>query len=273
MQAIAISGGKGGVGKTNIAVNLSVALAHSNLDVVLLDADLGLANVDVLMGLKVDKSLADVVEGEKSLREIVVKSSDGVTVIPASSGISSMANLSAEIRSNLIEQISTELVTPDVLVVDTGAGIDETVQTFAAACHKVIVVVCDEPASLTDAYALIKVLSVSRRITDFHILVNQSEDEFKSKQVFERLTLVASKYLDVKLTYLGAVPVDVYLRQAVRERRPLVTAYPRSPAAQALNRVAKKILDTELETLPLASGLAFFFEKMLETKSSEVSHE
>lgn len=270
MQVIAITGGKGGVGKTNIAVNLSVALARSNLDVVLLDADLGLANVDVLMGLKVKKTLADFVSGEAGLDEIIISSDDGVRLIPAASGISSMASLSTEARGQLIQEISAQISAPDVLIVDTGAGIDETVQTFVSACEKVIVVVCDEPASLTDAYALIKVLSIVRGLKNFQILVNQSDNELKSKQVFERLKLVANKYLEVNLSYLGSIPTDIYLRQAVRERKPLVTAYPRSPAAQAIGGVAEKILETGDKGSNVTNGLAFFFQKMIARRPDQV---
>lgn len=270
MQVIAITGGKGGVGKTNIAVNLSVALARSNLDVVLLDADLGLANVDVLMGLKLERTLADFVNGDTALEAVVIRSDDGVRLIPASSGIPSMASLSSEARGRLIQEISNQISAPDVLIVDTGAGIDETVQTFVSACEKVIVIVCDEPASLTDAYALIKVLSITRGLKNFQILVNQSDSDFKSRQVFERLMLVTNKYLEVNLGYLGSIPTDTYLRQAVRERKPLVTAYPRSPAAQAIGRVAKKILETGDKRSNVNNGLAFFFQKMLDRKSDEI---
>ena len=162
MQVVAVTGGKGGVGKTNVAVNLSVALSKLGKDVVLFDADLGLANVDLLMGLSISHTLADVVSGEKLVSDVVVNTVSGVRVIPAASGIPEMVNLSQESRSELIRGLSDQLAAPEVMIVDTGAGIDQTVQTVVAACQIPVLVVCDEPASLTDCYALIKVLRHSK---------------------------------------------------------------------------------------------------------------
>ena len=200
MQVVAVTGGKGGVGKTNVAVNLSVALSKLGRDVVLFDADLALANVDLLMGLSIPYTLADVVSGEKTVNEIIVKTDAGVRVIPAASGIPEMVDLSSESRAELIRSLSDQLATPEVMIVDTGAGIDQTVQTFVAACQIPLLVVCDEPASLTDCYALIKVLRHNKNIKQFTILVNQVSSQIQGKNLFDRLSAVASKYLDVNLS-------------------------------------------------------------------------
>lgn len=263
MQVVAVTGGKGGVGKTNVAVNLSVALSKLGRDVVLFDADLGLANVDLLMGLAVSYTLADVVSGEKSVNEIIVKSDTGVRVLPAASGIPEMVELSMDSRAELIRSLSDELVTPEVMIVDTGAGIDQTVQTFVAACQTPLLVVCDEPASLTDCYALIKVLRHNKNIKQFSVLVNQVESQFQGKNLFDRLSAVANKHLDVNLAYMGCVPSDPYLKRAVQERRPLVSAYPRSPAALAFSSCAERVLNLQAETR--SPGMAFFLEQMLGT--------
>lgn len=263
MQALAITGGKGGVGKTNVAVNLSVALAKLGKDVVLFDADLGLANVDLLMGLAVEYTLADVVSGRRNLSEIVVEGESGVRVIPAASGIPEMVNLAAGERAEIIKSCSEQIATPDILVVDIGAGIDQTVQTFVAACHTPVLVVCDEPASLTDCYALIKVLRHSKNIKNFNVLVNQVDSSLQGTKVFERLSSVANKHLDVGLNYLGCVPTDPYLKRAVQERRVLVNAYPRSPAALSLSSCADKL--SKLSTKDPSSGIAFFLDSLLET--------
>jgi flagellar biosynthesis protein FlhG len=262
MQVIAITGGKGGVGKTNVAVNLSVAFANQGKDVVLFDADLGLANVDLLMGLTIKHSLADVVLGEKSLHEILVKAESNVRVIPAASGIPEMVGLSADKRANLIRNLSNQITTPDIMIVDTGAGIDQTVQTFVAACQIPVLVVCDEPSSLTDCYALIKVLRYNKNIQKFNILVNQADSQIKAKDLFNRLSSVASKHLDVSLSYVGHVPADPYLKRAVQERRPLVSAYPRSPAAQAFISCAEWLGRQPNESNN--SGLVFFLEQLLD---------
>ena len=260
MHVVAVTGGKGGVGKTNVAVNLAVVLSKLDNDVVLFDADLGLANVDLIMGLSIEHTLADVVSGQKSMRDIIVNDETGVRVVPAASGIAEMVDLSPENRALLIRSLSDQLVTPDVMIVDTGAGIDQTVQTFVAACQIPVLVVCDEPASLTDCYALIKVLRLSKNIKQFNVLVNQVDSQYQGRNLFERLSSVASKHLDVELSYLGSVPVDPYLKRAVQERRPLVSAYPRSPAALALGSCAERLLHVTAETR--SPGMAFFLENL-----------
>ena len=259
MHVVAVTGGKGGVGKTNVAVNLAVVLSKLDNDVVLFDADLGLANVDLLMGLSIEHTLADVVSGQKSMRDIIVNDETGVRVVPAASGIAEMVDLSPENRALLIRSLSDQLVTPDVMIVDTGAGIDQTVQTFVAACQIPVLVVCDEPASLTDCYALIKVLRLSKNIKQFNVLVNQVDSQYQGRNLFERLSSVASKHLDVELSYLGSVPADPYLKRAVQERRPLVSAYPRSPAALALGSCAERLLHVTAETRP---GDGIFLENL-----------
>jgi len=261
MQIVAITGGKGGVGKTNVAVNLSVALSKLGKDVILFDADLGLANIDLLMGLSVEHTLADVVSGRRTLGDVVITVENGLRVIPAASGVPEMANLPTETRAALIRGLSDEVSTPEVLIVDTGAGIDETVQTFVAACQTPVLVVCDEPASLTDCYALIKVLRNVKNIKSFNILVNQVDTSFQGKKLFERLSSVANKHLDVRLSYLGSIPHDPYLKRAVQERRPLVSAYPRSPAASAFSSCAEKLVS--VASNEPNSGLAFFLETLL----------
>ena len=247
MQVIAITGGKGGVGKTNIAVNLAVSMSMEGLDVMLFDADLGLANVDVVLGMKPKYTLADVVSGDKTLADVVVDGPEGLRVIPAASGVVNMVEMQSGEQETLIRQLSDQLIPPDVLIVDTGAGIDQTVQTFVAACQSAGLVVCDEPASLTDAYALMKVLRAKKDIRRFEILANQVDNPLQGKQLFERIGNVCDRYLDVELGYLGGVPTDMYLRRAVQERRALVSAYPRSPAAIAILDAGRRLNQAHLD--------------------------
>jgi flagellar biosynthesis protein FlhG len=266
MRVVAITGGKGGVGKTNAAVNLSVSLSKLGKDVVLFDADLGLANVDLLMGLNIQHTLADVVSRNKSIAEIIVRHQTGVRVIPASSGIPNMVQLLPRDRAELIRGLSDELAAPEVMVVDTGAGIDQTVQSFVAACQVPVVVVCDEPASLTDGYALIKVLRHNKGVKQFQILVNQVDTAAQGKNLFDRLSSVANQHLDVALQYLGSVPSDSYLKRAVQERRPLVDAYPRSPASLAFNSCARRLLELPKENM--GTGTAFFLDELFDEPAS-----
>ena len=270
MQVIAITGGKGGVGKTNISVNLAVSMSMEGLDVMLFDADLGLANVDVLLGMSPKHTLADVISGDKTLADVVVDGPEGLRVIPAASGVANMVELAPTEQETLIRQLSDQLVPPDVLIVDTGAGIDNTVQTFVAACQTAVLVVCDEPASLTDAYALMKVLRARRNVRRFEILANQVDNPMQGKQLFERIAHVSDRYLDVELGYLGSVPSDSYLRRAVQERKALVSAYPRSPAAVAIRDMGRRL---SRQSPPVdSSGVGFFVEQLLSQQAHAVRH-
>lgn len=270
MQVIAITGGKGGVGKTNIAVNLAVSMSREGLDVLLFDADLGLANVDVVLGMSVPHTLADVIAGRQQLADVVVRGPEGLRIVPAASGVASLADLDPSVQTNLVRSFSEQIDPPDVLIVDTGAGIDHTVQTFVSACKTVVVVVCDEPASLTDAYALMKVLRNERGVRRFEILANQVDSVAQGRQIYERLTTVADKFLDVDLGYLGAVPSDQYLRRAVQERVALVSMYPRSPAAVAIRDIGRRL--TRDAATADAPGVGFFVEQLLQQQPSVSRH-
>ena len=270
MQVIAVTGGKGGVGKTNIAVNLAVSMSMEGLDVMLFDADLGLANVDVVLGMQPKHTLADVVSGEKSLADVVVDGPEGLRIIPAASGVANMVEMQISDQEQLIRQLSDQLMPPDVLIVDTGAGIDQTVQTFVAACQSAVLVVCDEPASLTDAYALMKVLRAKKDLRRFEILANQVDNPLQGKQLFERIASVCDRYLDVELGYLGAIPTDMYLRRAVQERRALVSAYPRSPAAVAIRDAGRRL--NRQAPRSESAGVGFFVEQVLSQQAHAVRH-
>lgn len=232
-----------------------------------MDADLGLANVDVLLGLEPHFDLQHVISGEKSLDEIIVEGPLGIHVVPASSGVEKMAELTSVEHASLIAAFS-ELKQPiDVLIVDTAAGIADGVVSFAKACQEVIVVVCDEPTSLTDAYALIKVLSMRHGIKQFQILANMVKDESQGLNLYEKLLNTTDRFLEVGLKYLGAVPFDEQLRQSVRAQKPVIEAYPRSPAAKALVRIGEKINRWPLPDQ--ATGyLQFFVERLLAAAGS-----
>ena len=241
VRVIAVTSGKGGVGKTNVSVNLSAALAAAGERVLLMDADLGLANVDVLLGLSPEFDLQHVINGEKSLDDVVIPGPAGFQLIPASSGVEHMAELTALQQASLITAFS-ELKTPiDTLIVDTAAGISGSVVSFAKACQEVIVVVCDEPTSLTDAYALIKVMSTRHGVSRFQMLANMVKDENQGLLLYDKLLNTCDRFLNVGLGYLGAMPFDDQLRAAVKAQQPVVSAYPRSRAAKAMGRIAEKV--------------------------------
>ena len=224
VQVIAITGGKGGVGKTNVAVNLGVALAQRGQRTMLLDADLSLANVDVLLGLQPRQTLAQVLAGECELEDVIVAGPAGLLVVPAASGVAGMADLPPSAYGGLINafgQLSADL---DVLLVDTAAGVSEGVMSFARAAQEVLVVVCDEPASMADAYALIKLLSRQHGVSRFRVLANMVRRSRDGRELFAKLLSVCDQYLDVVLEFAGVVPFDDYLRKAVQRRQPLLEA-------------------------------------------------
>ncbi|WP_404356835.1 MinD/ParA family protein [Methylotuvimicrobium sp. KM1] len=263
VRVIAVTSGKGGVGKTNLSVNLGLALAEQGKRVALLDADMGLANVDVLLGMYPKFNLSHVLKGEKTLNEIIVTGPSGLQVIPASSGLQHMSDLSTVEQAAVIRAFSDIDQDLDVLIVDTAAGISSSVINFARACQEVIVVVCDEPTSLTDAYAFIKLLNRDYGLSRFHILTNMVQSAQQGQNLFQKLTKVTDRYLDVTLQFAGAVPYDEYLRKAVQQQSPVIAAYPRSKASLALKNVARQINSWPIKGQ--AGGyLEFFIERMIQ---------
>ncbi|MEJ2059508.1 MAG: MinD/ParA family protein [Gammaproteobacteria bacterium] len=262
VRVVAVTSGKGGVGKTNVSVNLAVALAGQGKQVMLLDADLGLANIDVVLGLQPRANLSHVLSGDCSLEEVMVEGPLGVHIIPAASGISRMAKLSMAEHAGLIGAFS-HLTTPlDVLVVDTPAGIADDVVSFSRAAQEVVVVVCDEPASMTDAYALIKVLSREQNIGRFHILANRVPGEADGVALFRKMAAVCGRFLDVTLDYMGAVPEDTYLRRAVQRQGAVVELYPGSQAGKAFKKLAA-VADNWPRRGGSSGHLEFFLERVV----------
>lgn len=263
VRVLAVSSGKGGVGKTNVAVNLGVSLSELSRQVVLLDADLGLANVDVLLGLQPKFNLSHVLSGERSLDEILIEGPSGLKIVPASSGIQRMSELTTAEQAAVIRAFGEMNQNIDVLLVDTAAGISGGVVNFARACQDIVLVVCDEPTSLTDAYAFIKLLNRDYGVHRFQILPNMVQDYQQGRALFSKLCRVTDRYLDVTLDLLGVVPQDEQLRKAVQRQTPVVVAYPNSKAAQAFRGLAQK-----MDALPIsgqASGrLEFFVERMIQ---------
>jgi flagellar biosynthesis protein FlhG len=262
VRVIAITSGKGGVGKTNISVNLAASFAKQGDNVLLMDADLGLANVDILFDLHPKYDLRHVIAGERTLDEVIVDAPLGLKVIPASSGVSSMADLSPAENAGLVRAFSELSFPVDTMIVDTAAGISDSVITFCKASQEVVVVVCDEPTSITDAYALIKVMSRDHGVKRFHILANMVNSNAHGEELFRKISRVTDHFLDIVAVHIGSIPMDDYLRKAVRHQMPVVEAFPRSPSAQAITRLAKTI--DKWPVPELASGnMEFFIERVV----------
>jgi len=263
VRVVAVASGKGGVGKTNVSVNLAVALSAIGKEVMIMDADLGLANIDVLLGLRPTHNLSHVMSGERTLEEVILPGPGGIKIVPASSGVKDMSNLNEAECAGLIRAFSELSHDIDVLLIDSAAGISDSVVSFSRAAQEVIIVVCDEPASITDAYALIKLLNREHGIRRFRILANMAHSIQEGRELFSKISKVTDRYLDVTLDYLGHVPYDEYLRKAVQKQQPVVTAYPRSKAAAAFKNLAKK---ADNWPMPDSAGghLEFFVERLIQ---------
>jgi flagellar biosynthesis protein FlhG len=261
-RVIAITGGKGGVGKTNVSVNLGVTLANQGNDVMLLDADLGLANVDVMLGLHPNYDLSHVFNGLRSLDEIICYGPNGLKIVPASSGVQAMSELSQAEHAGLIRAFSEINHNPEILLIDTAAGISDSVITFSRAAQEVVIVVCDEPASITDAYALIKLLSRDYGIYRFRIVTNMVRSAQEGRSLYNKILNVTDKYLDVALDFSGIVPEDEYIRKAIQQQRAVVEAYPRSKSALAFKKLAIKVNGWPIP-MSARGQLEFFVERLV----------
>lgn len=241
IRVISVASGKGGVGKTNVSVNIGTALSRLGNRVLLMDADMGLANVDIMLGLQTKYNLSHVLDGQKTLKEVIVEGPAGLKIIPAASGVKRMAQLNPLENAGIINAFSEIADEIDVLLIDTAAGIADSVVSFCRASQEVIVVVTDEPASITDAYALIKVLSRDYGVSRFRLLANMVGNEREGRQLYQKMAGVTEKFLNITLDYLGAVPYDRALKQAVQRQKPVILTSPNSMAGESFYAMAQQI--------------------------------
>ena len=243
-RVICVTSGKGGVGKTNLTANLAHAFAASGQRVLILDADLNLANIDVLLGITPKYNLHHVFLGEKTLREVMVKGPGGIHILPGSSGILELARLSESERLYFLTEMEELGAETDILLIDTAAGINDNVIYFNLAAQERIVLLTPEPTSLTDAYALIKVLSSRHEVRKFKIVVNMAADESEARNVFKQLSAVCDRFLDtLSLDFLGHIPYDKSLVTAVRGQRLVLEAAPAASSSAMFRHIAGILLD------------------------------
>lgn len=261
-RVMAVTSGKGGVGKTNIVTNLAYSLARKGKKVLVLDADLNLANVDVLLGLTPKFNLHHVLLGEKRLRDILVTAPGGFQILPASSGIMELAELSEEQKLFFLSEISALGNSIDIMLIDTAAGINNNVIYFTLAAQEKIIVLTPEPTSLTDAYAMIKVLSTLHDVKRFRILINSAHTEKEALAVFRQLTLVADRFLgSLSLDYLGFIPYDIKLPQSVRAQRLVVELSPRSTVSGKFFQLADHLIQEKPDT-QMDGNIKFFWKDL-----------
>jgi flagellar biosynthesis protein FlhG len=265
LRVIAVTSGKGGVGKSNIVVNLGLALARQGLKVLLIDADLGLANLDILLGLTPRLTIYDVLSLGKPLAEAVVPGPEGIKILPASSGIADLAELDDFQKISLLNEMDHYAADLDVVLIDTGAGISRNVLFFNLASQERIVVANNQPTSLTDAYAMIKVLASQHGEKHFKLLVNGITRAREAEVVYRTLLTVTAQFLEqeIQLEYLGFIPYDDAIPKAVMRQQPVVILYPQSPASKSFTQIAQR-----LRRMPprggTAGNLRFFWRRLAE---------
>lgn len=262
IQVVAVTGGKGGVGKTTLSVNTAIALAEAGKRVAILDADFGLANVDVMLDLPPGPTIEDVLEGRAELQEIVRLGPAGVRVIPGASGTRRLTKLSELEHSALVGAFDAIAGQLDILLVDTAAGIGDQVVNFANASREVLIVLCNDPASFADAYALIKVLWRDFGRQRFRVVANMVNSDGEGRELVGKLDAVCQQFLPVSLLYAGAVPQDEALREAVRQQQSVLLRSPGSASALAIRKLAEEVMAWPLTTRSRGQ-LEFFVDQLL----------
>ncbi len=263
IRVISVTSGKGGVGKTNVVANLALALRNMGKRVLILDADLGLANMDVLLGLNPHYTISHVLKGEKRLEEILITAPGGFKLLPAASGMQELAELDNSQRLFLLNELDSLQELFDILLIDTGAGISSNVMYFNSAAMERVVIVTNEPTSLTDGYALIKILTNRYKQKRFKILVNSARNAVEADQIYKQLSLVVDKFLgSPSLDYLGWIPYDKLIPMAVRQQQMVLQRYPHTPASKSFIKLADNLVSSDDGSV-FEGDIKFFWRKLL----------
>jgi flagellar biosynthesis protein FlhG len=257
-----VTSGKGGVGKTAVVANLAWALASMKNRVLVLDADLGLANIDVVFGVSPTYNLNHFFAGERELSEIMFDGPLGIKILPAGSGLQSFIRLKARDKMRLFEGLDMMQDSFDYVLIDTEAGISENVTYFNTASQAIIIVTTPEPTSITDAYGLMKLLSVQHHEKHFNLIVNRIESEDDALDVYRKLTMVAGRYLDISINYLGSIPEDRKMVEAIRKQKVISELFPDSNVTRSFDQLARRIFSEPCQSVP-KGNLQFFWKKLL----------
>ncbi len=268
-RVLSITSGKGGVGKTAVVSNVAVTLAKQGKKVLIIDADLGLANVDVVLGLAPPYNLNHFFNGERTLEEIMVEGPHGLKILPAGSGVQQFTRLDSQLKMRLIDSLDALDEHFDVVLIDTEAGISDNVTYFNVAAQDILVVTTPEPTAITDAYALMKLLSTQYHQKRFLLAVNSVRNADEGLDVFEKLTMVSGRYLDIFIDYLGCIPYDKKMHDSVRQQQVMVDLYPEHKVAKSFVALAETLLETPINNQ--AQGTLQFFWKQFLGVGSEAS--
>ena len=261
-RVVAVSSGKGGVGKTTLTVNLAIALANRGRKVIVLDGDLGLANVAVTLGLAPRATLEHVIGGRRRLAEVLVPAPGGFWLVPGGSGLEELANLSEERRRDLIDSLAELDGRADLLLIDTAAGISSEVSAFLAAAPELLVVTTPDPTAITDAYALIKVARRASAAGTIRLVVNQVNDVGEAREVADKMRAVARQFLNLDLDLLGHVPSDPYVGRSARRQAPILLSYPSSPASLAIARLGERLIGERAQVDVRHGSIMTFLRRM-----------
>ena len=265
-RVITVTSGKGGVGKSNVAINLALQFRKMGKSVIILDADFGLANIEVMFGVIPEYNLADLIYQGKEIKDIINKGLDDVGFISGGSGIARLVNLDGDQIKRLVYKLSELEKLADVIIIDTGAGISQSVLEFVAASPEVILVATPEPTSVTDSYALLKALNIfngfSKEDTKINILANRVTSNDEGRSLYDKLNMVVSRFLNINLNFLGNIPVDGNVSKAVMKQKPVTMAYPNSPATKAFEEIAGKLMNIE-NSNSNKTGIGRFFTNIL----------
>lgn len=263
-RVITVTSGKGGVGKTNITINLAIALSEQGQRVIILDADFGLANIDVLFGIAPQYTLLDVIKSKRNILEVLTEGPRSIKFISGGSGVEDLARLDRQQIARFVDDMSMLDKLADIIIVDTGAGLSENVMSFVTAADEVLLVTTPEPTSITDAYALIKMVSNRDKTKKIRVIVNRSESSSEARDVLNKLVLVADKFLGIKLEPAGYILHDESVVKAVKQQQPFSILYPRSQAARNIREISEKLMQkTGTEETGQNTGVRGFLSKLV----------
>lgn len=262
-RVITVTSGKGGVGKTNFALNLAIFLAKQNKKVVIIDADFGLANIEVLLGIVPKNHFGDVLLGNKNIDEVLTPGPMGIQFVSGGSGLVELANISDQQMLYLIENFAYLDSISDIILIDTGAGISKSVINFIKSSNETIIVTTPEPTSVTDAYAIIKTVKEEKTyIPQFKIVVNRVEDSKEGVEIFDKLNKVSERFLGINLSHLGTIPYDKQLIKAVKKQEPVFICFPNSDSSRSIEVIGAKLLNLDISRYPAQDGFMSFMKKL-----------
>lgn len=272
-RVITVTSGKGGVGKTSISINLAIQLTRLGKRVVVFDADFGLANIEVMLGVRPQYNLADMMFRGKDLTDIITQGEEGISFISGGSGIQELASMNREQVMFLTSRLIALDKFADVIIVDTGAGISDSVLEFVLASTEVLLVATPEPTSITDAYALLKALNrkeeFSKEDTSIKMISNRVKNEQEGQSLYEKMSVVSDKFLHIPIEYLGPVPMDDQISKAVMRQKPVSVINPEAASAKAIKQIAEKILELETEETSEKRGMFQLFSNLIRNRMTK----